>query len=419
VKEYLAGHGEAPKEAMADLKSRLGGIGGDVSIGLPGSQILLRVLNLPPADPAEIRNMVALQADKFSPFPIENSVVSHETLGKSGNNNIVVAAVVRQDVVDLTGKFLNELGIVPVRVDICALAWWHSLVNSGSLIGKGREAVLIVAGGEIELIVVHDGLPVLFRSLVSSADPGSDELVAEIVDEVNYSLMSLEMDHGSALPARLLVVSGQKEQDQLVAGLKANSPCDIAAKPLSSLPSPSEGLARRMAVDNGMDLTPELIKNERSHLAFKKKFLMGTAIALGIWLAGIFIMAGGMMLERFMLNRVKAQRAGLAKEVNEVKEMRSRVNTILRYMDRSYSSLECLREIVVLKPDGVDLLSFSYRKGESVRIAGEAAGVNQVYDFKKQIDSSKLFKGSVLQGPKRVKDKETFELECKLPEITE
>lgn len=419
IKAFLAGGGEAPKEALARLRKELAGVGGDVSLGLSLGQVLLRVLTLPPSEPDEIKNMVDLQVDKISPFPVESLVVSHEALGRRGNSNFVAAVAVKQDIIGATRKFLDELGIVPVRVDLCSFAWWKGIGSSGALSGKGREAVLLMAEAQPGLIIFQDGLPVLFRSLGNSEDAGGEKVAGELAEEINYSLMSLELEHGAAPLSRLVVVREQQGQDALLEKLRAACDCEIIARTVSSLPSPAEGLARRLAGGEGLDLTPEATKHERVTQEFWKKIKIGSAAALGVWLAFVLVIACGMAWERHRIAGIEAEKTRYSKQIKEVKDMRDRVNTIMRYMDRRHSALECLREIIILQPDGVDLASFSYRKGESLKISGDAAGVNMVYDFKKQLDASKLFSGCSLQGPKRAKDRETFEIECKLPEIAE
>jgi Tfp pilus assembly protein PilN len=88
------------------------------------------------------------------------------------------------------------------------------------------------------------------------------------------------------------------------------------------------------------------------------------------------------------------------------------------YTDESHSALECLWEITRKLPDGVDLGSFSYRKGETIRITGEARLVDQIYNFKTALDESDLFVESVLQSVRRDRRKrrEIFDIEIQLPE---
>jgi len=47
---------------------------------LPADEVFLRVIQLPPSDPAEILSMVELQLEKLSPLPAAQIVWSFETL---------------------------------------------------------------------------------------------------------------------------------------------------------------------------------------------------------------------------------------------------------------------------------------------------------------------------------------------------
>ena len=64
---------------------------------------------------------------------------------------------------------------------------------------------------------------------------------------------------------------------------------------------------------------------------------------------------------------------------------------IERYTDRSDSALEVLREVSQLLPEGVDLTSFSYRKGAILDIAGEADSGLLVTQFNESLNQSPLF----------------------------
>jgi hypothetical protein len=77
--------------------------------------------------------------------------------------------------------------------------------------------------------------------------------------------------------------------------------------------------------------------------------------------------------------------------------MRLQVRLIDRYRDRNDSALECLREISAILPDGVDLLSMTYRKDEGIELVGEADRGALVLQFNQKLNESTLF-GDVRPG---------------------
>ena len=68
-------------------------------------------------------------------------------------------------------------------------------------------------------------------------------------------------------------------------------------------------------------------------------------------------------------------------------------------------------------PAGVSLGQFIYRKGESLRLSGDAQTVEQVYDFKRSLDASEWLRESSLTGPSYDARKKlhTFEIDILLP----
>jgi hypothetical protein len=82
----------------------------------------------------------------------------------------------------------------------------------------------------------------------------------------------------------------------------------------------------------------------------------------------------------------------------------------------SESALECLREISVVQPKGIDLTSFTYRKGDAVKIAGEALNSDLVYQFSKKLDGSNLFQDVQLKAVNedRRRGKTVFDVDIKL-----
>jgi Tfp pilus assembly PilM family ATPase len=62
------------KALAGGLLTEAGGLNGHVVMGLPSEDMLLRVVTLPLVESDELRSMVRLQADKFSPFTVESMV---------------------------------------------------------------------------------------------------------------------------------------------------------------------------------------------------------------------------------------------------------------------------------------------------------------------------------------------------------
>ncbi|MFC1462198.1 PilN domain-containing protein [Verrucomicrobiota bacterium] len=410
---------EALSEASSRLKTETRGVKGGVTVGLPSGDLLLRVLDLPIVEPEELPGIVELQADKFSPFPIENMVVSHEVLRQTEDSSTVLVAAIQSGIVESLGTLLHGAGLSAARIDAEVLGWWHLLKESRQISDTGRHLIVLLASDTPEIVVVQDGIPVVFRSLDEMTGMTDEDLSAEITHEVGYTLMTLELEHGEAGADSISIcsLSGQAPAG-LAEKLREECACDILLKPLASLPSLAEGLARRSTGSQAvLDLMPAAWHESGKSKQFRKRVILTACAVLGLWLAVVGGFLGALYFQKSRLETGKAELEALDAPATAVKETRERVRIIRRYMDRTHSSLECLREISTVQPAGIELTSFTYRKGEQVKIVGEGLDVTRIFEFKNKLDGSGLFTRTTLHGPRfdRRKRKQIFDIEMDLP----
>jgi hypothetical protein len=421
VAEGAQADAAVPEILEAEPKNDFSAIKGQVTVGIASDNLLLRTVSLPLVEADELAGMVQLQVDKFSPFPIETMVVSHEVLEKRSDSCVVLIAAVKQEIVEEIGKTLKSGGLVPHRVDAAVLGCWRLLRDVGYAAHKGRELMFLLRGQQAELMALQDGIPIVFRSLGSGEGMDQAEFADDVAQAASQTLMSLELDHGAAGRCTISVWHTGDEPKFLIEGIKSS--CgggEIAFKSLDSLPHISEGLARRAAeqVETKLDLMPSAWRDAERSKAVKSRILVAVAAVLGLWLVFMLWAFGGLYVQNWRLSTLKAEKTALDKPAMEVRNIKERVRLVNRYMDRSKSSLECLRMISMLQPYGVDLsLSFTYRKGEGVKISGDAESANLVYDFKNKLDGSGFFTGSSLDGPRLDprRGRELFDIDLKLP----
>lgn len=390
---------------------------GPVTMGVDSSQLLLRVVRLPSTNREELTGMVELQADKIAPFPVDSMAVSYEVLQTGTDQSTVLIAAGRQEDLDRTRTRLVEAGMIPERVDAVVLGWWHLLKAAGKVSESGREILILLGGTETNLVVVDDGVPALFRSLPEHAGTPEADLVRSLTAEIEYTLMSLELDVAARGGYTVTVWHTGDEPRRLVEQLAASCGSPVQAACLDGLGRPADGLARRTAErTHRFDLMPAAWKAVAATKDFRRRMWLTVGGVLGVWavLAGGF--AGGFALEAYQVRALTQKKEALGLQAAEVRQMRQRVQLIQRYTNQTYSALECLRELCTQWTPGVEMSSFSYRKGESVKMSGSAGSVDQVYDFKRKLDTSALFTGAELQGPRQSRDKrQDFDLTLVLP----
>jgi len=101
----LSGDSEKDASALVSMLKSICVGRPKVSVAIPLDRVLLRVVELPSTEMDELRGMVDLQVDKFSPFPVEQMSVSFESLSQTANSTRVLIAAVRREEIDNAGGF--------------------------------------------------------------------------------------------------------------------------------------------------------------------------------------------------------------------------------------------------------------------------------------------------------------------------
>ena len=384
----------ADAEATALIKARCGGVKGRLTLALPTEHALLRVLQLPTTDAAELRSMVELQIDKFAPFALDDMVVGLEVLvQQEGGSRVLVAASARAQV-EALGQACFKAGLSPTEVDVEVLGWWRLLQDGGLLPKTGRELVLVLDEQASDLILLQDGVPLMFRSLGSHRPADATEAGLDIAEELRFTLAALETEWGAQATGPLRVWRSAGFGPEFIAALGAAVKRPVELHELSDLPALSEGLARRAAERPGgpLDLAPPEWKMASATRRTRRLVMLGVGAVLGACLLAALVFLVLLQVRLSGLNQVKAESRRLSGPAGEVRQLQAQLTALEKYGDRTYSGLECLREISALLPQGVELTSLTYKKYTSVILRGEAATSDPIYDFLQKLEASELFK---------------------------
>ncbi len=379
-------------EMVAVLKKACAGIKGDIGSSVPSDQALMRVAELPSTDVDELQGMVELQVDKISPFPAEHMAVSYEIVNQSESTSRVLIVGVRNEFVDELGEIFGGTGHTVHWVDVDILGWWQLLLDSGSIDESGRQFLLLSDEGGTELVVTHDGIPVLFRALGVGGEL-SPEGVEELVEDIGYTLTTLEAEWGTAERTHVAIWSSGNVPEELTHCLHTDYKLPVEVHDLRELPPLSEGLARRFARTKGkyINLAPRSWV-DREHSRHARHVLVAlTVVFLSIWLGCVTAFMFMLGLQQKDLLNIQTASVELEAEAEEAKEIGEKVKSLERYADRSRSALECLREVSLLMPQGGDLTSFTFRKGKNVAIRGESPNEGPIYDFIAALEKSDMF----------------------------
>lgn len=377
-------------------------------LALPSSKMVMRVLEFPVTDADELTAMTELQVDKFAPFPLDQMVVSHEVLAQQEGRSIVLAAAARVAVVSEAGRrMVATHGVRIGRVDALLLGRWQTLKKAGQIEDHGRETLVLLDDSGVDVLTHEAGVPVGLSGLGDVPALIDTASADDLAQEIAHLQMGIEADRGHIPQSLITVWSDNRDVSALVRALQSRVRGDVRERSLENLPSAISGVAERAANpgDGLLDLTPPAWRETDQAQRFRRRMMLAVGLLLGVWL---LLGAGGWGLLAWQRARVaQLQAADLRwlEPANAVRRLRTQAQLIQRYMDRRTSALECLREISLLQPPGVDLASFTYRKGDGLELVGEADSGALVIQYNERLNASALFE-TVKAGPRTLTNRQ-------------
>jgi len=309
-------------------------------------------------------------------------------------------------------------------VDAALMGWWRLLHDADKIPESGRHVAVVFDQDDTpEVIIAQDGIPILMRT-IAVPDGDEEEQAIGLAREIGFSMLSLELEHGVCSERSATVWGRGDIPETVTANLHEQCECPVETDDLDALPARTEGIARRSLDNNIIDLTPPEWREQESAQRFKKQVLLWSGIFVGIWLILLVGLLGGVYYQERLLRNLESERDEWAEPAQEVSDIRRRVGVIREYANQEQSSLEVFRELAINMPEGVLLTSFTYRKGEAVKIVGEADTTDQVYDFKGKLDQSTLFEEVRLNGPQSIRRSRSakkwgFDMDLRLPRTEE
>lgn len=390
--------GRTPAQEESDLtvavRAQTGIMKGALTVSVPADQTLLRIADLPSTDPEELAGMVELQMDKYSPFPVDQMVVSHEVLSTHNQSTRVLIAAAKQDGLDALGEPFLAAHRQPDRIDVHVLGWLRLILDHDESLKVGRQALLIIDDHGAEFVICQDGAPVIIRALGTQRHANEEEGSTELSEEVSYTLTSLESEWGVAPMQKILVWHRDEVPQLLMDRLTRETGHPAEAHSLDELPPLSEGLARRATQREpspALSLAPPEWREKRLSRRAQRRLYLLAGAAILVWALGIGIFLLIAQLDRSHMAAVRTSIEQLEGPAEEARQLRGRVESFEQYADRTRSALEILLEISTRLPPGVELSSFTYRKGRTVNLRGESANVTAIYDYIEALEQSPLF----------------------------
>jgi len=347
-------------------------------------------------------------------------VVSHEVLSRDDQSCTVLVAAAKEAAIDEAADVLKAQGVKIGRVDVALLGRWNSIVETGQLATSGRETLVIVSDGTLEVLTHEGGIPVGLSCLGRTPDLEDVATANDIAREVAHLLLGFEIENGRHEEGQAITLWSDEPLASFATSLQIACKSSVGERSLGILPSTERGVAlRELSGDGLLDLTPAPWRLAATSKRTRRQMVVTALCVLGVWALFVGGGLGWLAVEEARLVKLEEDEVRWMEPANEVRRLRLQVDMIERYTDRTHSALECLREISALQPQGLDLTSFTYRKGEGLDLDGEADSGPLVNEFNEKLNQSKLF-ADVKPGTRTLtrKGRHRFGFDISFPEAT-
>ena len=387
---------EAMAEAIRELKIEEGCV-----LALPADYFVTRILSLPATDPESLSAMVRLQMEKIAPVSGDELTVASEVIAATEDTTRIFAVAAPIAELDLLAEDLYHAGLKVSRLDSTLLCEWRSFSKLAPPPAPpdAPYAVLFAPpSGRLDLIVADAAGPLFARAL------GTDLEENELTREFMLSLLD-----AGVTPVRIFAVESEGRASRLPEAAFAPAHAEFVRIPANELVPYETSAVERDAEEGHLDIIPEAWRNVERESASRKRMIAGALAAVALWLLLAAVLFLAPVYVKHRTTAVKKAIAQITPAYQSVSDVRSRVRLIRSYEDRSQSSIEILRLICGVMPEGVTLSSLQYEKTSEqpsrdkeaggVKIVGEATQSASVLQFKDALDQVGLFAPSKLTGP--------------------
>jgi type IV pilus assembly protein PilM len=153
----------------------------EVNISIEGPSVVIRNIQLPKMNEADLKNAIKYEAEKYIPYSIDEVIVDCQITSESENNMGVLLVAAKKETIDAKVQLVQKAGLQPWVVDIDSFA----LINAFNLKNDEKEktiALLNIGSEATSVNIIRGDLLNFTRNI-----PVGGKRVTEILAE-NFSV---------------------------------------------------------------------------------------------------------------------------------------------------------------------------------------------------------------------------------------
>jgi Tfp pilus assembly PilM family ATPase len=420
-----------------------------VVISIPRNLVTVRNLQLPTIDPRELKEMIALQAAKQTPYSKEEIIADFQVVRRNPEGSTdVVLITTHRSVSNRCLKILEDFDLKVAGIRLSShgvLRTWQLMRGATKDEERVPIAVLDIDASFSDFLVVRGGAVTFTKALsigsakLLSGDAGELE---KLTEEIQRAVDIYESERLGQGITKLVMTGADVDLARLIPSLTQTLRLPVqrvslverlpGAREVMDLPEAHRGSVSFAAVlglawdaeSAGIDLTPQEVRI-REALEHKGRAIMVMGIlGVSILAALTALVSQHVYFKKQYLEQLEAEVARTQQAASDVDSLRRRLRIIGETARLENSSLEILSVLHRSTPPEISLRAIAFEEESHVVLKGVTPKMSAVFEFVSTLEKLPNFhqvkaKHASRSGSKDGTDEVEFEITCPLTKTNE
>ncbi len=402
--------GRAIKASLDDLKLKNPYV---INI-IPPQQVITKNIEIPSTKPAEIKDILNLQAGRHTPFSREEIIVDYIVIGTFKHSYTkLLLLIAGRDTIKRQFEILNKAGIKLEKVALLSEALASFVPKTLRLNTEGAPAgILYIDENFSNFTVSMRNRPIFVRNIPIGAQQmidGGSEYQLKYAEEIKRSLESYQSEDIEKNPHTLIVTGAVFELKELEAILNNNMPTPFRITSLYQNIAISDEAARTADTAKRfsfldviaplfaweslkVDFVPEEIKLRRTVEKRARELIKSGILILAAFVLVFSILVSKIYFKGFYLEKLKKEYESQHKEAKTLESAFTKVSIARDHLVNRGYSLETLSALHELIPHDILLNDVQFDMKDKFSIKGTAESMSTVFSFVDSLEKSEYFK---------------------------
>jgi type IV pilus assembly protein PilM len=253
---------ELVAQALRQLWSKVKFSTKNVALGVANQKVVVRQVDLPGMDEAELRKALSLQVQDYIPIPVDEAILDFQSIESFTNDSggpmlrVLLVAAARDTVVAALDA-VQAAGLKAVAVDLTSFAIIRALCSVDQIGMETHAEALVDIGARITNIAVHQGgVPRFVRMLLM----GGQDVTDAVAERMGVPIDQAEaFKHSTAIPA----TAAERETSPAARAIEAGAAAfvdEVRGSLDYYLASPGAIPIRRIVVSGGGSLLGNILQ---------------------------------------------------------------------------------------------------------------------------------------------------------------